>query len=142
MLRQTRALLIGLALSALVGHALADPCQAVPDHGLAPAWLAHGARFSGPVVYIGDGDSLCVAVGPSESQWVEVRIADFYAPELREHGGAQAKAMLARIAQGRNVSCLADHQTYDRIAATCWIQGRSIGDLMRSSGVAEGGRGH
>jgi hypothetical protein len=37
--------------------------------------------------------------------------------------------------------CVADHQTYDRMSAVCRIGGRSLGDLMRAAGVAEGGRG-
>jgi hypothetical protein len=63
--------LLSLASLGLAGPALADPCKAIPDRGPAPAWLAPGARFSGPVVYVGDGDSLCVAVGPGASSWVE-----------------------------------------------------------------------
>jgi micrococcal nuclease len=138
--------LIGFASFALVslslaGPALADPCKAIPDRGPAPAWLASGSSFSGPVVYVGDGDSLCVAVGQGSANWVEVRLADFYAPELSAPGGAQAKAALARIAAGRQAICLADHQTYDRIAAVCSIAGRNLGDLLRAAGVREGGRG-
>lgn len=39
------------------------------------------------MVYIADGDSLCVEVSPGPAGWVEVRLADFYAPELSEPGG-------------------------------------------------------
>lgn len=125
-----------------------------------PAYLSPGAGFSGPVVYVGDGDGLCVDVGAiaklakgghsgisekssafTGSTWVEVRLADFYAPELHEAGGAQAKAALERIAKGRAVSCVADHRSYDRVVAVCQLQGRSLGDLMRASGVREAGRG-
>ena len=134
-------LLIGLASLALTTPALADPCKAIPDHGPAPAYLRPGASFSGPVVYVGDGDSLCVAMGQGSANWVEVRLADFYAPELSAPGGAQAKAALSRIAAGRQAVCVADHQTYDRIAAVCKIAGRSLGELMRAAGVTEGGRG-
>ncbi|HEY2355973.1 MAG TPA: hypothetical protein VGH86_00880 [Phenylobacterium sp.] len=68
--------------AALASSAAADPCKAIPDRGPAPAYLSSGATFSGPVVYVGDGDSLCVAVGEGPQNWVEVRLADFYAPEL------------------------------------------------------------
>lgn len=138
-----RALPFWLALTglALAGPALADPCKAIPDRGPAPAWLAHGARFSGPVVYVGDGDSLCIATGQGPASWVEVRLADFYAPELHALGGAQAKAALEKVTRGHSVTCRADHQTYDRIAAACRIGQRSLGDLMRAAGVREGGRG-
>jgi micrococcal nuclease len=131
----------GLLALALPGLALADPCRAIPDHGPAPAYLHRGAEFSGRVAYVGDGDSLCVALGPSPAAWVEVRLADFYAPELHGAGGEAAKAALVRLAYGRRVECVADHQSYDRIVATCWLNGRSLGDLLASTGEAQGGRG-
>jgi uncharacterized protein YdeI (YjbR/CyaY-like superfamily) len=63
-----------------------------------------------------------VAVGPSPAQWVEVRVADFYAPELHDAGGEQAKATLWRLAYGRQATCVADHQSYDRMVAVCEIE--------------------
>jgi endonuclease YncB( thermonuclease family) len=124
-----------------VAPALADPCKAIPDKGPMPAYLSPGSTFSGPVQYIGDGDSLCVAVGAGPQNLVEVRLADFYAPELSAPGGAQAKAALERIAKGGRVECVAGRRTYDRVAATCRLKGRSLGDLMRQAGVREGGNG-
>jgi micrococcal nuclease len=122
--------------------ALADPCKAVPDKGPAPAWLRHGSTFAGPVVYVGDGDSLCVdARGAGPAGWVEVRLSDFYAPEISSATGPAAKAILEKIAKGRRVECVAGKQSYDRIVATCSLLGRSLGDFMRSAGVREGGRG-
>jgi endonuclease YncB( thermonuclease family) len=106
-----------------------------------PAYLHKGAKFAGPVDYVGDGDSLCVSVGPQPSEWVEVRLADFYAPELHESGGEAAKAALARIAMGQHAECVAEHRSYDRVVAVCRIEGRSLGDIMRAAGVSEGGRG-
>lgn len=70
---------------------------------------------------------------------MEVRLADFYAPELHEAGGEKAKATLARLAYGRQATCAADHQSYDRMVAICRINGRSIGDMMRAAGAQEGG---
>ncbi len=138
--RNWLALVIAFALGP-VSVALADPCKAIPDKGPMPAHLKPGSTFSGQVSYVGDGDSLCVALGPSPTDWVEVRIADFYAPELHEPGGQEAKAALERIAKGRRVECRAVRQSYDRVVAPCALQGRSLGDLMRSAGVREGGNG-
>ncbi len=121
--------------------ALADPCKAIPDRGPLPGYLGPGTTFRGPVAYVGDGDSLCVAVGGGPQKWVEVRLADFYAPELHAAGGAQAKASLEQITRGARVACKAQHRSYDRLVAVCRIGGRSVGDLMRSAGVTEGGRG-
>lgn len=120
---------------------LADPCKAIPDKGPMPAFLKPGSTFSGPVTYVGDGDSLCVAVRPSQAEWVEVRVSDFYAPELNAPGGQEAKAALERIAKGREVDCRSIRQSFDRVVARCALQGRSLGDLMRSVGVREGGNG-
>ena len=106
-----------------------------------PTYLAPGKTFSGPVVYIGDGDSLCVAVGPTQSDWVEVRLADFYARELAAPGGREAKSALGRIAMGKRVECVAEHRSNDRVVAVCTVQGVSLGDRMRAAGIAPGGRG-
>lgn len=143
-----RRLIIALPPTALMCAALAwpawafaDPCKAIPDKGPMPAYLAPGRAFSGSVVYVGDGDSLCVALGPDPMRWVEVRVADFYAPELRAPGGAEAKATLDRLTIGRQAVCVAGRRSYDRVVATCRIGGASIGDLMRRAGVREGGNG-
>lgn len=106
-----------------------------------PAYLAPGRAFSGPVSYVVDGDSLCVAVGPEPADWVEVRLADFYAPELAEPGGRRAKAALERITAGQRVTCTAQHCSYDRVVAVCKMAGVSLGDRLRAAGVTEGGRG-
>lgn len=129
--------------------ASADPCKAIPDHGPMPAYLAKGKTFRGPVAYVGDGDSLCVAVGGRRSavggrtpeSLVEVRVADFYGPELNAPGGRVAKAALERITKGRQVICTAGRRSYDRVVAVCRIGDVAIGDLMRGAGVEEGGNG-
>lgn len=113
--------------------ALADPCTApLPSPG---------TSFSGTVRYVGDGDSICVGSSGNVSTWIEVRVADFYAPELHTPDGPKAKAALKRIAMGRSASCIAGRRSYDRVVAQCTIGGASIGELMRRAGVAEGGRG-
>lgn len=117
-----------------------DPCRAIPDNGPSPRWLTFGATFSGDVVYVIDGDSLCVAIGPNpEDDWVEVRLADFMAPEYKERGGAEARAALAKIALQRKAYCVASMRTYDRIAARCRVDGVALGDALRAAGVPEGG---
>lgn len=136
-----RSLILGPALALMATAAVADPCKAIPDKGPMPSYLAQGRTFTGSVVYVGDGDSLCVALGPDPMQWVEVRVADFYAPELRAPGGPQAKATLERLTIGRQAVCAAGRRSYDRVVATCRIGGVSVGDLMRRAGVREGGNG-
>jgi endonuclease YncB( thermonuclease family) len=136
---------LGLAAVLLLcgaGQALADPCKAIPDSGPMPTFLYKGQSFSGPVVQVLDGDSLCVAVGKGPQNWVEVRLSDFYAPESHEPGGPGAKAALSRIALGKVASCVSKNRTYDRIAARCTIGGRTLGALLTAEGVAQGGRAY
>lgn len=131
MSRPSILLILGLVFAA--GAACADPCEAP----LPPA----GALFSGQVRYVGDGDSLCVGKASDPSSWIEVRVADFYAPELSAPGGRQAKAALEQIALGRALECRAGRRSYDRVVAYCTLDGTSLGALMRRAGVTEGGNG-
>lgn len=132
-----------LLVIAAASPALADPCKAIPDRGPTPEIAKPGKSFRGRVVYIGDGDGICVATGLSQTSWIEVRLDDFYAPELREPGGEAAKAALTRLAYGREVTCLAGARSYDRVVAVCRRRdGESLGDLMRRAGVTEGGRAY
>lgn len=125
------------AASALVvmwaSAANADPCEArLPSPG---------ETFSGTVRYIGDGDSLCVEVGGASqgSTWVEVRLADFSAPELSETGGRDARETLRELVMGRRATCRAGRRSYDRVVAHCTVGGTGIGALLRRAGVREGG---
>lgn len=139
---KTLARLATLSLALGVsGAALADPCKAIPDNGPLPAYLRPGATFTGPAAHVGDGDSLCVALGPSPGRWVEVRLADFYAPELHTPEGPAAKRALDRLTAGQTLTCVAGHRSYDRVVAVCRVGQVSLGDLMRQAGIAEGGRG-
>lgn len=125
------ALLAVMMFAPALAHA--DPCVApLPSPG---------ASFSGPVRHVGDGDSLCVGPSANPASWIEVRLEDFYAPELHANGGAQAKATLEALTRGRSLACRAGRRSYDRVVARCTLDGVSVGDLMRRRGVAEGGRG-
>jgi len=124
--------------------AIADPCKAIPDNSPRQLKLRAPMLVSGPVVYVGDGDGICVAGTPGRERdpgtWVEVRLEDFYPPELNAPGGRAAKDALTGIAMGRRVSCLGVKLSYDRLVARCSLGGnRFLGDLMRRAGVREGG---
>lgn len=136
------AWLLGIVAAMAAGAVAADPCKAIPDQGPLPPGLHRGAEFSGRVSYVGDGDSLCVARDPSPQDWVEVRLEDFYAPELHDPAGPAAKRALSDIAFGKAVTCRADHQSHDRIVATCYRDGQSLGNLLRARGAVEGGRAY
>ncbi|MFB0872592.1 MULTISPECIES: thermonuclease family protein [unclassified Sphingobium] len=112
--------------------ALADPCE-----GALPA---KGTTFAGVVRYVGDGDGLCVGPAGRPDRWIEVRLADFYAPELHEAGGREAKRRLERLAMGKPLVCRAGRRSYDRVVAACKLGGRPLGMLLRQAGGIEGGR--
>lgn len=122
----------GLALF-VCSRAHADPCTATLPQS--------GARFTGVVRHIIDGDGLCIGPGGRPDRWIEIRLADFYAPELRGAGGAAARQRLANLARGRSIACIARNRSYDRIVAACTLNGRPLGHLLRERGAREGGRG-
>lgn len=145
MRRRLAALIVPLGL-ALAGAAHADPCKAIPDKGPAPGWARPGHVVSGPVRYVGDGDSLCVGRAADPASWVEIRLADFNAPELNAPGGRAARAALERLTKGRTLICTAVRGrggravSYDRLIAVCRLSGVSLADRLRAAGVVEGGR--
>lgn len=91
---------------------------------------------------MGDGDSLCVGPTGDPATWIEIRLADFYAPELHKEGGRAAKDLLSRVAMGRKIECIADHRSYDRIVAACRLDGRPLGQVLRQAGGRQGGNGY
>lgn len=142
-----------IAISSTIATAAhADPCEAIVERGPKPTYLQLGRPFTGPVVYIADGDGLCVAAirgrENDPSTWVEVRLADIFAPELHEAGGREAKAILANLVSDRRITCTPVRSrrggiySYDRVVATCTLAGRSLADGLRRAGLAEGGNGY
>ena len=130
--------LIAIFTLALPTAALADPCE-----GRLPSRA--GETFTGIVRYVGDGDSLCVGQSADPSTWIEVRLADFDAPELREPNGRRSRDFLIRTAGGRTVTCMAERGrsgrviSHDRVIAKCRVNGRRLGDLLRAARAPEGG---
>src|SRR5581483_4153148 len=61
---------------------------------------AHGQSFTGTVLQVIDGRTLCVAFGPTPEQWVRVRLTD-------AGPGLQRGALMA-TAFAREVTCVAD----------------------------------
>lgn len=122
----------GFLACAWSAPALADPCE-----GALPV---KGTTFAGVVRYVGDGDGLCVGPSGRPDHWIEVRLADFYAPELHETGGREAKRRLEHLVIGKPLVCRAGRRSYDRVVAVCPLGGRPLGTLLREAGGIEGGR--
>lgn len=133
-----RCLLFAAVLLAVPTMARADPCE-----GRLPSRA--GQTFTGIVRYVGDGDSLCVGSTANPNDWVEVRLADFDAPELNQPDGRRGRQMLVGLARGRDVVCTATRGrsgrviSHDRVIATCRLGGRRLGDLLRARRAPTGG---
>ena len=132
------AMRVPVILAALIAGAWASPALADPCEGALPA---KGTAFSGVVRYVGDGDSLCVGPAGRSDRWIEIRLAAFYAPELNEPGGINAKRRLKRVAMGKVLTCRAGPRSYDRVVAACMLGGRPLDSVLRAAGGVEGGRG-
>ena len=135
-----KAILMAAGFLALASAAKADPCAA-PVGGYKPETV-----ITGTVRAVLDGDSICAGPTADPATWVEVRLADFSAPELNESGGRFAKIALARVAMGRRATCTVQRgrsgrvTSFDRVIASCRIGGVGLADAMRRAGVREGGR--
>lgn len=127
-----------IAATALPTGASADPCEgALPSRA--------GTVFSGSARYVVDGDGLCLGASTDPRKWVEVRLADFDAPELYGPGGYAARGRLTKVVGNQLVTCQAVRGrsgrviVHDRVISACWIGKRRLGDALRAAGGVEGG---
>jgi endonuclease YncB( thermonuclease family) len=121
--------LVTLILLTAAAPALASTCKA--------SLPRKGEVFSGVVVRIVAGDSLCVG---EEDGGIKVRLADFNATDKGQPYSQTAKETLYELVSGRKITCVAQRKSLERIVAVCTMGGRSLGDLMRERGIPEGGK--
>ena len=80
------------------------------------------------------------------STWIEVRLSDFDAPELQSPTGRTDRDRLSGLVRGRVLNCVAVRGrngrviVYDRVIASCRMNGRRVGELLRAAGGREGGK--
>jgi hypothetical protein len=96
---------------ARLGPPTAAACTAAPP--------ARGESFSGTVLQVIDGRTLCVASGPTPDHWVRVRLSD--AADGLPRGALMATAF------AREVTCVADAPDTDGVTAVCIADGHSVG---------------
>jgi len=89
------------------------PCTADPP--------AAGESFSGPVLQVMDGRTVCVARGPLPGQWVRVVLADTEA--------AATRGALMAAAFARSVACISLGAGREGVRAICVTNGASISQL-------------
>lgn len=88
---------------------------------------AAGSVFSGPVLQVIDGRTLCVADGPTPDHWVRVRLADVAA-------GRSRTALMAAVF-AKDVICVADRRDGQGVVGRCVFNGSALGQLVRSDEV-------
>lgn len=77
-----------------------------------------------------DGDTFEIHTGD------KVRIVGIDAPELREPGGLEAKALLELLILRRLATLLVrGRDFFGRILAEVFVNGRNVGEEMRASGL-------
>jgi hypothetical protein len=107
-----------VALSCPTPVTLSPPATAACA-GAAPA---DGASIAGPVLQVESGDTVCVALGPSPTQWVRVVLADA--------GADAAKGALMAAAFSRDVICVtAGAADGGGVRGVCVADGVSVGVL-------------
>ena len=94
----------------------ATECAAAPP--------ARGQSFSGTVLQVIDGRTLCVASGPTPDQWVRVRLSDADA--------SLPRGALMAAAFSREVTCVAEQPSADGVTAVCIVEGQSVGRAAAS----------
>ena len=95
---------------------LAPPPAAAACTAAAPA---RGEAFTGTVLQVIDGRTLCVAFGPTPDRWVRVRLTD-------AAGGLPRGALMA-AAFAREVTCVASGADDEGVSGVCIADGRSVG---------------
>ncbi len=121
------AVAIALA-AALLNSAPAVPADAAPPARISivaactAAAPAAGASFSGPVLQVIDGRTLCIAEGPTPDRWIRVRLADVHDREAR---GALMAASFAR-----DLACTAVRRDEDGVVASCTLSGARLGEVV------------
>lgn len=94
----------------------AATCTAAPP--------ARGQSFSGTVLQVIDGRTLCVASGPTPDQWVRVRLSDADA--------SLPRGALMATAFSREVTCVAGLPDAGGVTAVCIVDGQSVGRAAAS----------
>lgn len=91
-----------------------------------------GQAFSGPVLEVLDGRTICVAQGPTPREWIQVTLNG------RETDGMRGPLMAASFA--RTVTCVAGPPSEQGVVADCWIDGVALGAATRTPAALTEGR--
>ncbi len=120
-----------LALSALLtSSAPAAPADVAPPARVAivaactAAAPADGQSVAGPVLQVIDGQTLCIAKGPTPDQWVRVRLTDVY--DREDRGSLMAAAF------AKDVVCSVERRDAQGASGRCTLEGAPLGQVIGS----------
>ena len=112
---------LGALATMIMALAFASPALAQVCRGPAPAV---GAVVTGPVLHVIDGQTLCIAQGPTPDHWIPLTIASRLAslPADRER--------LMAAAFSRALTCQVTGDRGATRSARCTLDGRPLDSLM------------
>lgn len=103
--------------------ALREPVIA-PCSAAAPAI---GETFSGTVLEVLDGRTLCVAQGPTPDNWIRVQVS--------EAGGPDGRARLMAVSFAQRLTCVAGPVQVPGVLAECTVGGVPLASLLQDPTV-------
>lgn len=86
------------------------------------------ARYNDICVYVEDGDTFLTTIQK------RMRLARYDAPEKGEPGYDEAKQLLFSIILNKAIEYEPVSESYDRIVAEVWRDGKHVNNLMINSG--------
>ena len=112
---------LAAAATMILALAFAAPAIAQTCRGPAPAV---GATVTGPVLHVIDGQTLCIAQGPTPDHWIPLTIT----ARLTSMPVDRERLMAAAFSQ--SLTCQVTGDRGATRSATCTLGGRSLDSLM------------
>ncbi|HEX5377766.1 MAG TPA: hypothetical protein VFW47_04295 [Phenylobacterium sp.] len=128
-----------IAISVLLSGALAASAASAGEACGAPV-PAVGTEVHGPVLNVLDGRRLCVALGVTPDQWLEVELPDQGLIRAAAHPDANPRGTLMAATFARNLTCRVIEDAGDHAIAACSLDGRPVGRLAERRRTIETGR--
>jgi micrococcal nuclease len=124
----------------IAGFALAVSATAAQASEIcrAPA-PAIGTEVHGPVLHVLDGNHLCVALGETPDQWLEIELPDAGLIRASSNPDGNPRGALMSVAFAQNVTCRIVDRAANGAVASCSLDGQSLGDLaLRPQAISTG----
>jgi hypothetical protein len=86
-----------------------------------------GEPFAGPVLHVFDGHTLCVAQGPTPSEWIRVK--------LDLGSGSDARSALMAAVFAKRVVCVAHRDARVEVVANCVVDGVPLNERLESPAI-------